>query len=188
MDHPELRVHRFSSVNEQCVFEIPMGKKPIVRRSDDTHRHLRPAAKVAGLSENDFRFVALARRTYALRQVMQKIVQLRRAGAHRRMGTRWNSRSMSNKPTIRSARCHIPMYLGICAQRSQKPRAHDSDLVPSGESIAGPHVPNHRFCAIRRRPCDGVVRTGELNVGTVGKGDDYSVVRADHSEPLAGAR
>ena len=25
-DHPELRVHRFSSVNEQCVFEIPMGK------------------------------------------------------------------------------------------------------------------------------------------------------------------
>ena len=32
-DHPELRVHRFSGVNEQCVFEIPMGKtdRPLKR-------------------------------------------------------------------------------------------------------------------------------------------------------------
>jgi hypothetical protein len=38
-------------------------EKPIVGRSDDTHWYLRPAAKVAGLSENDFCFVALVRRT-----------------------------------------------------------------------------------------------------------------------------
>ena len=62
-----------------------------------------------------------------------------------------------------------------------------NDLVPSGKSIAGTYVPNHRFFAIRRRPRDGVVRTGELDVGTVGKGYDYSVVRSDHVEPFAGA-
>jgi len=38
-------------------------KKPIVGRTNDTHWYLRPAAKVAGLSENDFRFVAQVRRS-----------------------------------------------------------------------------------------------------------------------------
>ena len=51
---------------ETCKGNAPLKfqrEKPIVRRTNDTHWYLRPAAKVAGLSENDFRFVALVRRS-----------------------------------------------------------------------------------------------------------------------------
>ena len=64
---------------EACTGNAPLkfqGEKPIVRRSDDTHWYRGPAAKVAGLSENEFRFVALVRRPCLqdlLWQVMQKI-------------------------------------------------------------------------------------------------------------------
>ena len=70
------------------------------------------------------------------------------------MGTRWNSRSMSNKPTVRSARCHIPLYLvyyvpsGLSEATYSRLEAAN-DLVPGSKSIARTHVPNHRFLAIR---------------------------------------
>ena len=51
---------------EACMGNVPLKfqrEKPIVRRTDDKYWYLGPAAKVAGLSENDFRFVALVRRT-----------------------------------------------------------------------------------------------------------------------------
>ena len=89
-----------------------------------------------------------------------------------------------------SLRCPLPLIVSepaVTARARSRLKAAN-DLVPSGKSIAGTHVPNHRFFAIRRRPRDGVVRTGELNVGTVVKGHDCSVVRSDHVEPLAGAR
>jgi hypothetical protein len=58
-------------------------------------------------------------------------------------------------------------------------------LVPDGESVAGTEVPNDRFFAVGRRPRDGVVRSGELDIGAVAKRDEYCLVGADHIEPAA---
>src|SRR5262245_50904331 len=51
-------------------------EKPVARRSDHANWYWGPAAEVAALSKNDFRFVTLARRCGPqdlLRQIMQKI-------------------------------------------------------------------------------------------------------------------
>jgi len=47
---------------QTCTGNAPLKfqrEETIVCRSDDTHWYRGPAAKLAGLSENDFRFVAL---------------------------------------------------------------------------------------------------------------------------------
>ena len=51
---------------EACTGNAPLkfqGEEPILRRSDDTRRYSGPAAEFAGLAENEFRFVALVRRS-----------------------------------------------------------------------------------------------------------------------------